>query len=181
MSDEYIDVYNEDLSFNKTVLKSIAHKNGLLHTSVHIWLYTNKGELLLQKRSPNKIAFPNLWDVSVAGHISTGEDKLTSAIREIQEEIGLIYSKKDLNYIGDYAEKHVHNTSFVDNELHYIYIGKLSAPISELTIQKEELTDLKLIDLDIFKSRILDSKKHHIVPHSMDYYLFVLNTIKEQL
>jgi isopentenyldiphosphate isomerase len=69
MTDELIDILNEDLTVLKSCLKSEAHKHGYLHASVHVWFYTNAGEILIQKRSATKIAFPCLWDVSLAGHI----------------------------------------------------------------------------------------------------------------
>lgn len=96
MTDEPIEILNEDLSVLKISLKSIAHKHGHLHSSVHVWFYTIDGKVLIQKRAPSKIVFPNLWDVSVAGHISAYETPIKSAIREVKEEIGLDINKNDL-------------------------------------------------------------------------------------
>ena len=53
--EEFIDVLSEDLKVIKTSLKSEAHKKGWLHGSVHIWFYTKKGDVLIQKRSKDKI------------------------------------------------------------------------------------------------------------------------------
>lgn len=182
MSDELIDVLNEDLSFKMTALKSVAHKNGWFHASVHIWLYTQNSELLIQKRAANKIAFPNLWDVSVAGHISAGENKTTSALREIEEEIGLVYEERAMEYIGTIKEIHQHSPQFIDYELHHIYIGVLHCPISELTIQKEELSEIRLIDLVQFEQEIKEpNKQKDYVPHSTSYYRFVIDEIKKRL
>ena len=47
-----------------------------------------KGELLLQKRAANKKQNPNKWGVC-AGHIDAGETVEVSAIRELEEELGL--------------------------------------------------------------------------------------------
>jgi 8-oxo-dGTP pyrophosphatase MutT (NUDIX family) len=33
-------------------------------------------------------------DISVAGHVSSGEEPVISALREIEEEIGLVSKKK---------------------------------------------------------------------------------------
>ena len=74
----------------KTCLKSIVHKTGLYHATVHVWFYTNKGKILLQQRAASKIIYPLLWDVSVAGHINATESFKSGAVREIKEEIGLI-------------------------------------------------------------------------------------------
>ena len=178
MTDEWIDILKDDFSYQKTALKSEAHKYGWLHASVHIWFYTENKELLFQKRSPKKIAFPNKWDVSVAGHISAGEAPITSALREVEEEIGLIVAKNELIFTGTIHEKHQHKIDFIDNEIHYIYLSKLTKSIDQLKIQKEELTDLKLIP---FKDcqRSLQSPKFDskFVAHSNKYYQFVFNHI----
>ena len=89
MAEELIDILDDDLSVIRTCLKSEAHKNGWLHPTVHIWLYTDEGKILVQKRAKNKSSFPDLWDVSVAGHIMASEEAIISAVREIKEEIGL--------------------------------------------------------------------------------------------
>jgi isopentenyl-diphosphate delta-isomerase len=84
--DELIDILNADgVPLGKTAMKSKAHKKGLFHATVHIWFYTEDGKLLIQKRTSNKDTHPGLWDVSVAGHIGSGESIIDSAIREVQE------------------------------------------------------------------------------------------------
>lgn len=180
MTDELIDILNEDLSYQKTALKSEAHKYGWLHASVHIWFYTKNNELLFQKRSPTKIAFPNKWDVSVAGHIATGETPVSSALREIEEEIGLTVTENELIPIGTFHEKHQHSVDFFDNEIHYIFLGKLTKNIDQLKIQQEELTALKLIPLKDCE-RFLQSPAVAIdfVSHSSKYYEFVFNQIQK--
>lgn len=175
-----IDILNDDLSYQKTALKSEAHKYGWLHASVHIWFYTENDELLFQKRSPKKIAFPDKWDVSVAGHISTGETPITSALREVEEEIGLIITENELVPIGTFHEKHQHRVNFIDNEIHYVYLSKFTKNIDQLKIQKEELSDVKLIRIKDCEHYLKSSKSDaSFVSHSSIYYQFVLNHIKK--
>lgn len=176
MTDEFIDILNVDLSFQKTALKSEAHKYGWLHASVHIWFYTLDDKLLFQKRSLDKISFPDVWDVSVAGHIGAGESPELSALREIEEEIGLKIRIADLTSIGVYREKHVVNENYIDNEIHYIYKCFLRVPIRELKIQQEELTDLKLIPKTEFDTEI-HQLIHQYAKHPLDYYQKVLSHI----
>ena len=149
--EELIDILDEELKPYKTSLKSEAHKNGWLHGSVHIWFYTEKGEILIQKRSKDKIAFPDVWDVSVAGHISAGEDPISSALREIEEEIGLKISEEALMKIGTFKEKFHHKKNYIDNEVHQIYVSLLKTDIQNLKIQIEEVSEIKLISLEEFE------------------------------
>ena len=50
-------------------------------------IINGKNEILLQQRSANKEKNANMWDISAAGHISTGQDSLSAAAREINEEV----------------------------------------------------------------------------------------------
>ncbi len=76
------------------------HQKGLLHRSVHILVFNSGGDLFLQKRSMNKDENPGFWDTSAAGHVNTGEDYLTSAHRELEEELGI---SADLKEIGQFS------------------------------------------------------------------------------
>ena len=49
----------------------------------------NGYDLLLQKRSKEKDSFPGCYDISSAGHISAGDEPLETALRELEEELGI--------------------------------------------------------------------------------------------
>lgn len=69
--------------------RSEVHGDNLRHRAVHIMISNEKGEILLQKRSPWKDRHPRLWDSSTAGHVSAGEEYDLTARRELQEELGI--------------------------------------------------------------------------------------------
>ena len=71
-----------------------VHKNSWLHRSVHILVFNTQNDLFLQKRALTKDENPGYWDSSAAGHVSSGEDYLTSAHRELKEELGISGSLK---------------------------------------------------------------------------------------
>lgn len=165
----------------KTALKSIAHKNGLYHNTIHLWLYTDKKEILLQQRSHKKAIYPLLWDVSVAGHIDAGETFKQAAIRETKEEIGLDLNELELSKIGIKLHESIYNDGAIkDFEFHHIYIAKLKVDISMLIPQKDEVEALKLATFDMFKDLLKNSETNsHFVASNSDYYTFVLQTIKK--
>jgi len=178
--DEYIELLDSN---NKTTgekcLKSVAHKNGYYHASVHIWFYTKKGEILIQKRKENKDTFPSLWDVSVAGHITFGESPLLAAIRETKEEIGLTINGNQLKNIGTSSHKNIHSEKLIDHELHHIYVSLLEIDIRYLSIQKEEVSEIKLISIDAFKMELKNNTDSY-VPHGSDYYTSVFEAIEKR-
>jgi isopentenyldiphosphate isomerase len=61
----------------------------LLHGVVHLLVFNDQGQLLLQKRSPAKIIEPGKWDTSVGGHIDAGETVEQALPRETEEELGI--------------------------------------------------------------------------------------------
>ena len=176
--DEYIDLLNEaGEPTGTTCLKSEAHKKGLFHASAHIWIINNKKEVLIQKRASNKDTFPNLWDVSVAGHISAGEKPIISAIREVKEEIGLSIEQNDLNFIGTFKKRIQHYKDLIDYELHHIYICTNNFDVNSLKIQTEEVSEIKSINIQSL-IKAVNSKKNNFVPHGNNYYNFVFNALK---
>jgi 8-oxo-dGTP pyrophosphatase MutT (NUDIX family) len=48
--------------------------------------------------------WPNLWDVSVAGHISAGEGPVEAALREAQEELGVTLVPGECSHLFTVAE-----------------------------------------------------------------------------
>lgn len=182
MADELIDIL--DTHGNQTgeiCLKSKAHRLGLYHASVHIWLYTLDGDLLLQKRAADKDTFPNLWDVSVAGHIGSGESPIRSALREIDEEIGLHVSKDDLEFIAIHLSEKEPAPGLLDNEFHHIYISKLNTPLKKLKLQEEEVADIKLFSIQYLKRELSDThERQKYVPHDNLYYDLIFGEIKKR-
>jgi isopentenyldiphosphate isomerase len=178
--DELIDILTpEGTPTGKTALKSEAHKNGWFHATVHIWLFTSDKKILLQKRALTKKVFPGLWDISVAGHIGAGEEILTSAKREVFEEIGLELDEKDLIKIGTRIHQVKHKNGIQDNEQHHVFIAELKVPLSTLKIQVEEVADIKLFDLSILK----DTKnlENVLLSRFHEYYNSVYDKIIEHI
>lgn len=177
--DELIDIVDlNGTPTGKTCLKSFAHKNGILHASVHVWFYTTEQKLLIQKRKETKDVYPNLWDVSVAGHIGSGETPISAAIREVKEEIGLNVTQEELSYLCIWEDKHHHDHGIMDHEIHYLYIAELKTKLSQLSIQKEEVAAIQLMDLKEFETSF--TNKETFVPHPNTYYQYIINTIKER-
>jgi isopentenyl-diphosphate delta-isomerase len=174
--DELIDILTpEGKSTGKTALKSEAHKKGWFHATAHIWFFTSDEKILLQKRALTKKVFPGIWDISVAGHIGAGEEILEGAKREVFEEIGLILENKDFIKIGTRIHQVNHENGIRDNEHHHVFIAELKTPISELTMQPEEVAGLELWDLKVLKET--KNLENVLLPRFHEYYVTVYNKI----
>ncbi|OQD43414.1 hydrolase [Croceivirga radicis] len=181
--DELIDILHEDGSPTGTVLlKSEAHQRGLFHPTVHVWFYTNRGEVLLQQRGKNKATHPLLWDVSVAGHIAAGEAYEIAAVREVLEEIGLTIKPEQLEKIAVIKAMHTHPNGIQDNEFHQVYLCALTVPLSQLTKQESEVKALQLKPLLRFAEEIWGlAQTNAYVPHGSDYYKLICKEIQARL
>ena len=175
--DEFIDILTaEGLPTGNTALKSEAHKKGWFHATAHIWFFTTDHQILLQKRALTKKVFPGIWDISVAGHIGAGEKILQGAKREILEEIGLELQEKDLIKIGTRIHQVSHSNGIQDNEHHHVFIAELKTSVEKLTLQKEEVADIKLWNLKILKET--KNIENVLLPRFHDYYCFVYDQIE---
>lgn len=54
-----------------------------------LWLWNEKGEVLLAQRALSKDINPGLWGPAVAGTVEEGETYESNIIKEAEEEIGL--------------------------------------------------------------------------------------------
>ena len=166
MEFELIDYYDENGNHKGVVDKSIAHKEGLWHKSVHVWIVNDKKQILLQKRCADKKFFPNHWDCSFAGHIGAGETSLISALREGEEELGLTIDEKELEYLFTIKEKFIWN-DINSNEFVDVYILRKNIKIEDLKYQKEEVEVASYFDMD----ELFDNKITNLINHEEEYKL----------
>jgi isopentenyl-diphosphate delta-isomerase len=97
-----------------------VHKEGKLHRVFSIFIFNQKGEILLQKRAKRKYHSGGLWSNTCCSHPKPGENILKAAKRRLKEEMGiecklkkifkLIYKAK----VGD----------LIEYEFDHILVGK---------------------------------------------------------
>lgn len=181
--EEYLDIWDENgQPTGNVLLKTVAHKQGLFHPTVHVWFYTPNKKILMQQRGANKETFPSLWDVSVAGHVGAGETIIEGALREVKEEIGILISKEDLTQIDVRKNINIHPNGIHDCEFQHVFLVELKHDISQLTIQEEEVDGIRLFTFnEIALCMTKSHKTYSIVPADMNYYQFIMNTINSIL
>ena len=152
---EYIDLRREDGSLTGEVKeRSLVHRDGDLHGTSHVWLIRYRedrrsADVLLQKRSENKDSFPGSYDISSAGHIPSGVDFLESALRELEEELGIRAKAEELIYAFTHIGRHeaeFYGKVFKNHEYSRIYLLECSLSIEEMHLQKEEVESVLWMD-----------------------------------
>lgn len=97
MLSEFIDIVDENnIPLNITKERSLVHRDGDWHNTVHIYVLNDKNEFLVHLRAQFKDLYPNCWDTRFGGHILAGDTIEKTAVREIKEEIGLNVKYEDL-------------------------------------------------------------------------------------
>jgi isopentenyl-diphosphate delta-isomerase type 1 len=90
VSQELLDVVDQNDQVVAIKTRGEIHAKELMHRAVHILIFNHQGDFFIQKRSMGKDECPGLWDSSAAGHVDSGEDYVSCAIRELSEELGIM-------------------------------------------------------------------------------------------
>ena len=168
--DEMLDILDENgNSINKLKKRSRVHKDGNWHRTVHVWIISSNNKVLIQKRAFGKLTYPDMWDISCAGHVESGSTSRMSAIRETKEELGIDLSLLELKKVGSVRQTYK-NRDIHDNEIVDIFLVYRDISINKCHLQKSEVSQVRLILLAELKLRI-DNRDESFVPHTNEYRL----------
>jgi 8-oxo-dGTP diphosphatase len=118
MKPEYFDIVDENnVPLGITKERSLVHKDGDWHHSVHIYVLNDKNEFLVHLRAPFKDLHPNCWDTRFGGHVLAGDTIENTAVRELREETGIKVKYEEL--IKGIIIKHDGGTNKEFNETYY--------------------------------------------------------------
>lgn len=177
---EFFDVIDENgEKTGKVKERSLAHREGTLHATVHIWVRRKRQDgsfdLLLQKRSSTKDSYAGCFDISAAGHVDAGEPATDhyrqAALRELSEELGIRAEAEQLHYMGKRRVHHISGKdhSFIDEELSYVFIYEEPVNESELNLQVSEVEAVCWTEYrELRKAVAVNSIKHCIYMEELD-------------
>jgi isopentenyldiphosphate isomerase len=120
MTDELLDVVNEENRVIGQEKRGIVHSSGWWHRGVHVFLFSPDRKLLVQRRSQVQDTHPGALDCSVSEHLQVGESYQEAAVRGLNEELGLtaIPLTRLLQFKMNYGPG--------DNMINELYEGKLN-------------------------------------------------------
>ena len=160
---ELVDLYDE----NRVPLGRVAERHakkapGEYRMVVHVCVFNSLGQLLIQRRSPEKRVWPELWDVSVGGGVDAGETSRQGAEREVLEELGY-----DLDLTGLRPAVTVNFEGGFDD----FFVVTRDLDLRDLRLQKEEVSDVRWVTLEEAMA-MLDSGAFIPYPPSFLQFLF---------
>jgi len=80
------------------VFRSEAHRRGIWHRAVSVFVLNQYGEVLIERRAESKDLFPGFYDI-VGGHLQPGQEPVDAAAQEIFEELKLSVDRPRLEPI----------------------------------------------------------------------------------
>lgn len=131
---EFWDIYDEKLrKTGKTFYEGLKLSDGEYNFLVHIIIKNKENKYLLQQRALTKKYYPGQWDAT-CGRVQAGEDGITAAIREVNEELGLITQKEQYSLVfhGIYANKIILDIFYLEYDFQ----------LSDCIIQKSEVEQI---------------------------------------
>ncbi len=129
------------------------------HRAIAVAIINEKNEILLQQRSEQEEKNARMWDISVAGYISAGQDSLSAAAREINEEVSVLLGYrieiKDFRYIYCFRKEEKYREDFIERQFYDFFILRTSKVDDKtLCFQKEEVQAVKFVDLSTIQKMI---------------------------
>lgn len=143
---EILDIVDENgVPTGETIEREAAHSRGIRHRTSHVWLLRRREgavQVLLQKRSDKKDSYPGCYDISSAGHIPAGAGYIPSALRELEEELGVRAEAEELIFCGQRNftfREEFHGKPFVDRQVSNVYALWLDREAERFVLQREEV------------------------------------------
>lgn len=147
---ELLDIYDENLTHLGVKDRETVHRDGDWHRTFHCWIVYRDSQgtdyVVFQRRGPDKQTYPNLLDITAAGHYEAGET-MADGVREIQEELGIRVDFADLVAVGLRYAVYQQN-GIVDYEFNEVFLLNDDRPLSVYVPQQEEVSDLVCIRID---------------------------------
>lgn len=205
MEEELLKVFNEKREQIGVASRKEVHEKGMWHETFHCWIVSENVDpvIYLQIRSPLKKDYPNLFDITAAGHLLANEE-VRDGVREMEEEIGICADINDLTYLGVLHYEMV-NGSLLDREFAHTYLFRKTVKKEEFLLQLEEVTGIVTVPLEDFYALWQGQRKSievsgyetdaggaftdiqkvvtqaSFAPHPVSYYLELIKLMKEHV
>ena len=119
---------------DRTIMRGEPVPEGYYYMAIHVCLFNSEGQMLIQKRTDTKRAWPGVWDLTAGGGSVSGDSSQSAVARELYEELGI-----DMSFEGERPFITVHFTQGFDD----IYVVEREVDLATLRLQPEEVSDVR--------------------------------------
>ena len=107
--------------------KALCHDgDGVLHRAFSLFLFDDRGDLLLQKRAEGKRLWPGYWSNSCCSHPRRGESMEIATTRRLSDELNIEASLEHVYrfcYTADFGD------AGAENELCHVFLGRVEGNV----------------------------------------------------
>ncbi len=149
-----VNEHDEDLG---TMGKLEAHQVGALHRAFSVFLFDEKGRLMVHQRADHKYHSPGLWTNTCCSHPRPNESVLEAAQRRLIEEMGIntpLVQKFSFLYKAEFEN------GLTEFELDHVLFGSWSGPAQPDPQEAQAWKYITLDELDADMER--DPEKYTI-------------------
>ena len=167
---EQVVVVSENDEILGLMEKMEAHENGILHRAFSVFLFNDKGEMLLQKRASGKYHSPNQWTNAVCSHPKIDETYLEGAQRRLNEELGItadLIEKFSFIYKADVGQ------NLWEHELDHVFTGNYEG---NFALNEEEVSEVRYISM-----QQLDEEMNANPEKFTEWFKIILKEYKDHL
>lgn len=151
-------------------------KDGEYHLLVHVWVLRSDGRVILSRRQKGK-TFAGAWECT-GGCVHRGEDSLTAALREVQEELGLKLDPANGEKYFRYRRNYPHGAKALCD----VWLFKQDFNEDSFSLQEEEVSDVQLVSAVRLKKMMLGGefrKRYPYLPKLLRHRIEPLNVEKK--
>lgn len=161
MDSESLKIFDDNRKKIGVATREDVHRQGYWHETFHCWFVKKKAQthyIYLQLRSGKKADYPNLLDITAAGHI-LADETIEDGVREVKEETGISVSFDDMISIGVIPYTVIKET-FIDRELSHVFLYVSNHSFDEFDLQTDEVSGIVRANFNEFSQLWLGQREH---------------------
>ena len=146
-----------------------AHRGpGAFHRAFSLLLFNSKGEMLLQRRSMDKVTFPGVWANACCSHPLHAEAELDeenamgvkrAAVRKLEQELGIPpsqVSEDDMTFMTKMRYASRMNAEWIEREIDHILV--MTADV-ELNPNPNEVAEVMWVDHEALEAMLIEERQ----------------------
>ncbi len=141
-------------------------KEGEFHIVVQAIIMNSRNELLISKRAANK-GFGLMWEFN-GGSVLAGETSLEGIIREVKEELGIEFTKKEAIFFKEILGYKI-SPNFKD-----MWLFRKDIDIKDITFPDRETIEAKWVNIDEFMKMFEKGKIIPVIDFGLEEYSEIL-------
>ena len=132
---------------------TVHHADTPLHLAFSVYLFDDRGSLLVTRRARSKATFPGVWTNSACGHPAPGEPVEDAVLRRARDELGL--GVRDLRLVLPRFSYRAEMDGTVEWELCPVLTGRVAGVAPEPGPDPTEVEDVRWVEWEAFAADVL--------------------------